>query len=72
MHKNPITHSGGRKLETNYPQDNQTSYYNIYFIGHYKDPTEFISKSISTKIVVNCFGLGDTMTCYRPMFEYKE
>lgn len=75
MHKNPINHEGGGKLENTYPQDNSRDGYGEYFIGLRNEgyPRKYISKSNIGGYVTSAGGKNSyTMTLVRPMIEYKE
>ena len=74
MHKNPINHKYGGRLENTYPQDNYVNKYGEYYIGFRNEgyPRNYISKSNIGQYYTNAGGIGDTMTLVRPMIEYKE
>ena len=74
MHKNPINHEFGHRLENTYPQDNYKNNYAEYFVGYEKKgyPRSYISKSNIGKYYASAGGGGYTMTLVRPMIEYKE
>ena len=72
MHKNPIFHYHGGRLENTYPQDNSMDNYGEYYIGSGGYPRSYISKYNIGKYETSAGGLGDTMTLVRPMIEYKE
>ena len=74
MHKNPINHEYGGRLENTYPQDNYGSKYGEYFIGYKKEgyPRGYISKSNIGQYATSAGGTNYTMTLVRPMIEYKE
>ena len=74
MHKNPINHQYGGKLENTYPQDNYRDNYGEYFIGFRNSgyPRDYIPKSNIGKYDTSAGGGGYSMTLVRPMIEYKE
>ena len=76
MHKNPINHKYGGRLENTYPQDNYMDNYGEYIIGlsNFGYPTNYISKSNIGKYLTNANpgGYSYTMILVRPMIEYKE
>ena len=73
MHKNPINHRYGGRLENTYPQDNYVDKYGEYLIGRKEEyPQNYISKSNIGQYMTTAGGYGSTMTLARPMIEYKE